>query len=454
MRKLLRSKVLLAATVFGSFAFAFAAVQTVGAQTMLEDCSSNSIISCGATSPANLINKIKANKTGDLKTVFDDFNLSTDEYSKFAEEAKVGTAYKDGRIVVDGQVVARNAWSIGREAKSYSEKLKIGDETYHKSDATEVFNRDSMPVFVWFNDKGVVETAVLQPCGNPMGGETVVPTYKCQDLKREAVSGKENTYRFSTTAPVTNGASISKVVYDFGDGSSKVTKTKPGDVVTHTYTKAGTFTAKVTVYAELPGGNEVVVNGNGCAQQVTVKEEEKPPVTPPPVVETAAWECSKLTATPQTQSDNSYSYTLRANASMSNARLVKADFDFGDGSATSGVTPVSTDSNTVSTTHTYIQAKAYTAKATLHFEATDDADAEGKSTSVSCEVSFTITKPVVLSAVTTTPSAPPTLPAAGAASMAGLFGGASILGTLGYRWRVSRKINRVDELIDRLTYHG
>lgn len=450
MRKFLRSKLMIATAVFGSFAFAFAAVQTVAAAS-IEDCSDNSIIRCGVSSPADLIKKIKANDPNDLKAIYNDFKISSDYYDAFAKDAKVGTAYKNGNIVVDGQIVAKNAWSLGRDSKSYSNNYKIGDKTYHASHATDVFARDSMPVFVWFNSEGVMVAAILQPCANPMRGELVRPTYKCQELKREAVSGKKNTYRFSTVAPVTNNAVVSKVVYDFGDGSSKVTKTKPSDAVTHTYTKAGTFTAKVTVYVKLPGGKEVVANGNGCAQQVTVKEKVKEEEKPPVVVKAADWECTQLTATPQTQNDSSYGYTLRASASMTNSRLVKADFDFGDGSATNGVTPASADSNTVSANHTYTQAKAYTAKATLYFEATDDADAQGKSTSVSCQTTFTITKPVVLATVTTTPSAPPTLPAAGAAGAVGLFGGASVLGTLGYRWRASRKLGKVNDVVDRLT---
>ena len=296
-----------------------------------------------------------------------------------------------------------------------------------------------MPAFVWFDDKGVATSIILQPCGNPMGSKPEVPQYTCKELNRTAVSGKKNTYQFTTNAPASKGATISKVVYDFGDGSAKVTKTKPTDVVTHTYTKAGNFTAKVTVYAKLPNGKEVVANGNGCTSTITVQEEK---VTP-----NAAWQCTGLTATPQTQSDNSYAYTLRASASMSNARIVKADFDFGDNNVAAGVTPVSADTNTISANHTYAAAGTYQAKATITFAATNNAKAPGDSTSSVCETSFTITKPEVLPAATTKPQV---LPATGAAGAVGLFGGASILGTLGYRLRASRRTNKINDLIDSL----
>jgi hypothetical protein len=113
-----------------------------------------------------------------------------------------------------------------------------------------------------------------------------------------------------------------------------------------------------------------------------------------------------------------------------------------------GVTPTSNDATFVTTNHTYASAKAYTVKATLRFQANNGADAQGKSTSVVCQTTFTI--PSVTPAVTTTPSAPVELPKTGIAGVAGLFGGASVLGTLGYRMRASRKLNRVDDLINSL----
>jgi len=438
MKNIFRSKLIIAAVTLAGVFAAFGAVQQVSAQTLIEDCSDNSIIKCGVTSPADLIKKIKANKPSDLKAIYESFELAPKDYDAFAKEAVVGTAYKDGTIKVNGHIVATDIWSIGRNAKPYSEGKKIDGITYHKSKAQDVFARDSMPVFVWFDDKGSVETAILQPCGNPVGGKTPTPEYECKELVRKTVSGKKNTYDFSTNAPASKGATISKVVYDFGDGSAKVTKTNPSDTVRHTYTKPGNYDAKVTVYAKLPSGKEVVANSTACVSKVTV-EEEKTPEKP-----VAAWQCTGLVGTAQTESDNSFAYTFRANASMTNARLIKADFDFGDASTVAGVKPAGVDSNTVSTNHTYAQAGTYKAKATLYFEAINGAKAPGNSTSVTCETQITLTKPEVL------PTPPAELPKTGAAGAIGLFSGASVLGSLGYRWRISRRSNKIDDLISRL----
>lgn len=445
IKKMLRSRVVNAAAVvagvaLGVFAIQAVAVQSVGAQA-IQDCSDNSIIKCGASSPANMIAKIKSGNPSDLGAVYKYFGLTSGEYDAFAREAKVGKAYKNGTIVVDGQVVATDAWSIGREAKSYSKPLKIDGKTYHYSYAKDVFNRDSLDAFVWFDKEGRLGAMVLASCGNPMGAKPVTPSYSCNQLKATPVTDKKNTYSFTTDASAAKGATISRVVYDFGDGSAQVSKTSPTEAVTHTYAKTGNFAAKVTVYVKLPSGKEVAVNGAGCAKQITVKEKEQPK---PPVKPIAKWQCTSLTATQQTQTDNNFAYTLRANASMTNARLVSADFDFGDGSAMSGVTPASADDNAVSTNHTYASGKSYTVKATLHFQANDDADAQGAATSVVCQA--TINPPAVLAAATT----PQALPTVGAAGLAGLVGGASVLGTLGYRWRISRKFNRVNDLVDRL----
>jgi hypothetical protein len=438
----LRSKFALAVIVLSGFAFAAVSSQTANA-AFIQDCSENSIVKCGASTPTSLINKIKADEPGDLKALFGGFGITSDKYPLFINQAKMGTVYKDGRVVVDGKVVATDAYSLGRNPKSYSTPYKVAGKTYHVSSTKDVFNRDSLDAFVLFNNDGQPGAIILTACGNPVGGKLVKPGYKCDQLVKEEVKNKKNTYNFSTEAPVTSGATVSKVVYDFGDGS-KVTKTNPKEKVPHTYTKPGTYTTKVTVYVKLPGGNEVAVNGSGCATQITVKEEK------PPVKKIAAWQCTGLTATPQVEADSSFAYTLRANASMTNARLIKADFDFGDGSTMNGVTPVDATSNTVSTNHTYAEAKSYTAKATLYFEATNGADAQGKATSVTCQATFAITKPAVLSSVTTPP--PAELPKTGAAGLVGLFGGASVLGTLGYRWQASRKLRqrRVDDLIDSL----
>lgn len=408
------------------------------AQAMVQDCTTNSIIRCGASSPADLIAKIKANNPNDLQTIYSHFKLTPDRYEAFAKEAKMGMAYRNGEIKVDGQVVAKDAWSLGRDKTSYSRAYSISGApaTYQRSDSTDVLKED-LPVMVWFNDRGLLEIAVLAACGNPMGGDNVAaPSYRCTQLRKEAVAGQENTYRFTTSASAANGATVSRVVYSFGDGTADYTAKTLDEPVTHTYETAGNFTAKVVVYVKLPGGKEVAANGSGCAQRITVAQA-KP----------ANWECTSLRATSQTGSDEEYAYTFRANTTSDNSRLVKADFDFGDGNVASDVQVAGTSSNNVSTNHTYAEPGTYKAVATVYFEANDNSDAAGADTSVTCETEVTIETPVTPVAATPEPEE---LPKTGVAGVAGLFTGASILGTLGYRWQVRRRQGKVDNLINTL----
>ncbi|MGH8463573.1 MAG: PKD domain-containing protein, partial [Pseudomonas sp.] len=157
------------------------------------------------------------------------------------------------------------------------------------------------------------------------------------------------------------------------------------------------------------------------------------------------WQCTSLQATRREGSDV-YGYTFRANASLQNSRLVSADFSFGDGTTSIAVAPASGTSNTVQADHTYSAAGTYKATATLRFEATNNADAQGTDTAVTCTADVTIAAPA-------TPAATPpvaALPAAGPASVAGLFAGTSALGALGYRWHTRRRLNKVDDFVDKL----
>lgn len=409
-----------------ALAAVFMRSQTVLAAT--GDCSDNSIIRCGASSPADLIAKARANNPNDLQAIYANFKLPVEQYDAFARDAKMGEAHRNGDITINGQVVGRNAWSIGRLEKSYSTPYKVGNVTYHRSNSTDVFKQESLPAMLWFDDKGKLIAGILTDCGNPLGGNTVTPSYSCNQLNKEAVNGQANTYRFTANAPASNGAVISRVVYDFGDGKQE-TRTNPSEAVTHTYSGAGSYTAKVTIYFKLPSGQEVSASGSGCATQITVQA--------PPTPKVATWQCTALQSA-RRESDGQYAYTFTANASVANARLVNVDFNFGDGTGSTGIAPAN-GANSVAVPHTYAGPGTYTTTATLHFRADDGTDGQGKPADVTCST-------------TVTPAAPPAaeLPKTGPAGIVGLFAGTGALGALGYRWRASRKLAKVDSVVDNL----
>ena len=447
MKRLFRSKVGLAIIAAAAIGLGVFGYHQASAGT-ITDCTNNSIIKCGEPSASAFINKVKSNNPRDLQAIYADFGLVSSQYSKFVSSARPGMAYQNGTIVVDGQVVATNAWSIGRSHFSYSSPITIAGHTYYKSMDSRVL-KQNLPVMVMFDGKGVMQFAVMNACGNPATGNKVTPTYSCNLLHKSAVQGQDNTYKFWTDASAGHNASIAKVVYDFGDGTT-ATQTNPGAKVTHTYKTPGTYTAKVTVYVNLPGNQQIQVTSATCKTKITVQ-------APPKV----AFSCDSLQAV--ASKDNDLEYTFQANTSAQNATLVDADFDFGDNMTAQHVAPNANNGTAVSVGHTYAKAGTYDIQATVRFSVKDQSG-NTKVQSTTCATKITT------SVCSTNPNLPPNspecqpckynsslpanspkcikpvattvLPNTGAGDVVGLFAGASLAGFVGYRLFLARRLAR------------
>lgn len=242
-------------------------------------CPTNDIMPCGASSKSNFISKLKANKPSDMNNVYAAYGLPSSQYDEFKSYAKSGKINpNNGNITVDGKTVGYDGLSLGRNSKgSISKAVKIDGKTYyqsHISALTKYFN-DAM---VLFDAKGNVQTVVMNLCGNPIKVTPNNPKYECKMLN--VTSGSDSlTFNFSSTVSASNGASVTKVVYDFGDGKTQ-TETSPSTVVTHKYATAGTYTAKVTAYVKTTFGRgefPITVTSN-CTKTVTPKETPKPSI--------------------------------------------------------------------------------------------------------------------------------------------------------------------------------
>lgn len=317
-------------------------------------CDSYAIMHCGASSKADFITKAKADQPGDLKAIYSDFGLVPASYAKFATNAKVGTIYKDGHIEVNGVTVGRSTLNISRVHDSkFTQAVKIGDKTYWGGSFGSTYHADTASVWVLFNDKGVMQFAVLSSCGNPQRIVPNKPQYSCDLLKKKSLGG--NNYSFTTKATAASGATVSKVVYDFGDGTSATT-TSLTQPVTHTFSKSATV--RVTVYVKLPGGGTQSVTSADCATTITV--------TPPKPASQAY--CSGLKADLLDSDTRQYRFTATG-VVANGAVLQSATFDFGDKTPVVPAQPGS--DNTVVMQHNYAQAGNYTATATLHFVGAD-----------------------------------------------------------------------------------
>jgi len=436
MKFILRSKVtVLAVALLAASTLAVAGTQKASA-SYIQDCKTNSIVRCGAGTPSDFIAKVKANTTGDLPKVFADFGLVTSEYSRFVTTAKAGTLYKSGgRIVVDGQTVATNAWSIGREQKSYSWAKTISGKTYYASNTKDVLLNDSLPVMVMFNSRGVMEFAVMNACGNPTTGLLVTPNYSCDLLQKTTVAGKKDTYSFTTKASAANNAKVVKVVYNFGD-STTATSTSLTSAVQHTYSKPGTYTTIATVYVSLPGSQTVTVTSVKCRTVIVV---EQPKVEQPKAPYQA---CVSLTGVLLNKDERNYQFTVTTEQG-NGSTLSNATFAFGDGVTAADLAPNS--ATTVMATHAYTKEGKYDITATVNFNTATGVESATCTTSVD-----TGTTPVTPPVCIYNPSLPPespecvappeqVLPKTGTGSMIGLFMGTSLFAGLGYRWFAARR---------------
>lgn len=350
---------------------------TVPKAAAVSDCDSNAVIYCGTSSTAKFIEVLRANKDGkghrDLQTIYKYFNLDPSEYDHFAQTARSGKVYRDGKVIVDGQVVAERAMSYGRSQAVHSGTGLVtrqisGTTLYGNYTArTYAAGTDSIPAMVSFDENGMAETIVLTSCGNPVSARITKTRAACDMLQKTPVTGKPNTYKFTAKASVVGHAKITKYVYSFSDGSPDVVKTNGTDPVEHVF-KTGNTTVKVTVFAAVPGKQEISRTSTTCQTVVTVTQ---------PLAQ-----CELLEAAPLSGTKRSYRFTAKAKYDAG-ATLTGANFEFGDGQSAASVAPATTTQ--VATTHEYVKAGDYTITAHLLYSVYGE-----PVTALSCKTSITV----------------------------------------------------------------
>ncbi|MGB4759331.1 MAG: PKD domain-containing protein [Candidatus Saccharimonadales bacterium] len=342
---------------------AFVAISTGTAHAA--DCSNNSIIQCGVSDRTDFVNKVNQNATGDLQNIYADYGLVPSEYARFAAEAREGMSYRDGRIVVDGRTVATSTKSIGRTKFSYSQAKNIAGTTYWESNTTQVQKKD-LPVLVLFNERGEFEFAVLKDCANPINGNANNPQFGCNSLR--TLKHDRNTFSFSTDAGAGGGASIAKVVYDFGDGTT-VERSNPNEVVTHSYAKPGSYHVTTTVYISLPGGKTYTIAASGeCTHSVVVDE---------PIV----YACSVLQAKTLNETKTEFRFTPQYTAKGATLTSVMFTLDNGKGEV------VKPKNGEVYKDYSFSDENKHTVVATLMF------NVGGSEKTIKCSASVIPTQP-------------------------------------------------------------
>lgn len=427
-------------TIAAAFVVALTGAVSLGHATKqtsrAADCTPNAILHCGFPDANNFINRVSANEEG-TQGVYAGFGLDGADYERFRREAKPGVAYKDGTIVVDGRVVATDSWSIGRSKKSRSWNWN----GFWADSAQNVFRGNSINVLVLFDDNGAMEFAVMFDCGNPTTGNIIRPSFECKSLTKSPVQGEKDTYMFTVDAPASNGATVAKVVYDFGDGSSETRNDLGG--VKHKFTKPGNFTITSTVTFNLPGGKTKTVEGVKCRTQVKV--------------EAPFYACVQLTPTVLNDKKTQFRFTVKTNQG-NGATLKDADFTLDNKGTTTGVTQKDADGN-IYNDYTFSDAIKHTVVAKVNFNVADGVQSK------TCEASVTPEKQPMCTLPGKEmfpPNAPecqefckpnipkgdsrceeiPELPKTGMGNVLGLFAGTSAFGAAAHRIVSNRRGRR------------
>lgn len=378
--------------------------------SFIQDCTVNSIIKCGEPSASAFVQKVRTNGPNhDLQAIYARFGLEPAMYDQFVANAVPGVAKMDGTVEVNGQTVATNAWSIGRTHFSYTTPYVINGKTYWKAMDTQVLQQN-LPVMVMFDGHGRMLFAVINSCGNPVKAVSVTPKFSCDMLNKTKVSGKPNTFDFTTNATAARGAKVVKVVYDFGDGSSNETVTSLSQKVRHTFSKPGTWNVRVTVTVSLPGNQTTQVTSANCQTTITVAQP--------------FFQCVSLTPFTIDKEKRQFRFIVKTNQG-NGATLKSASFDFGDNSTASNIKP--TKDNIVETEHTFANDGNFAITATVNFSVMHNVQSVNCVTNISPKV--------------TPPPPPPQLvnTGPGTGGTIGLFTITSVIAGFGYKYFVLRK---------------
>lgn len=105
----------------------------------------------------------------------------------------------------------------------------------------------------------------------------VKPVYRCDNLTPRLIHDKEHTYAYTLEYTAEGGATLTKVVYDFGDGNSQTVIAADEDInVEHQFAEAGNYTTTATLYFEVPKAGEVVEETDTCETQISIPKDNCP----------------------------------------------------------------------------------------------------------------------------------------------------------------------------------
>jgi hypothetical protein len=146
--------------------FSLGKVNSANALTLTasRDCDDYAIIHCGALSTSEL--KKDYNLPG-VAPIYKHFGISATNISNIGSLAVAGRVYDDGKVKVNGEVVATKAITAARKYVKGSHTVTINGVTYYVRYVSASLSRSSEAAFVVMKN-GVFDYAIMGPCGNPV----------------------------------------------------------------------------------------------------------------------------------------------------------------------------------------------------------------------------------------------------------------------------------------------
>lgn len=323
------------------FAVALLAVATIGVVQLqtkayvdtTRDCDKYAVIYCGTMSAEEA-----RNKYDQASRIFQAMGIQKAEISG---NIKAGVVYQDGRVVVDGKVVATSARMAARN---------LGGTPIAGTNAgiTSVSRMGSaQTAMVKFDQNGRFLFAIMKPCGNPVTATPTAPPPKPSAIcKALTINKLDRTHiRFNAAAEVKNGAKVKSYTYVVTRGGKTVLN-KTTDAAHYTYnaSQAGNYHVRLKVNTTV--GQKT---SNDCVKSFTIKAA--------PVAECKALTIDKISRT---------QFRFNATASAENGATIKAYvFKVYRGSTLVTTKTVTSSKAAASYVYTQTQTGAYTVHLTV-----------------------------------------------------------------------------------------
>lgn len=184
------------------------------------DCDANAVIRCGARSFDELQTRYSR---PDVAEIYSAFGISDQDIANIRDNAVEGQVTRNGDVLVNGEIVATDAMTAGRQNMAGSTAANSGGVTYFRRTPSVSFLSSSEPAFVVMKD-GQFVYAIIASCGNPVIASPLI--------KQRQPATMTST---STTTTTTTQPNVSVTNNNTNNNSNTNTVTTPAPVV-YTYT--------------------------------------------------------------------------------------------------------------------------------------------------------------------------------------------------------------------------